>query len=110
MLGKGKLEKYGIEDCRVTQVGDAYPLTFTEVSESGVGVGLCSTTDWRTFVRRGMIFPPHNKDCAVFEERIGGEYYALHSPRSPVLAGNLLLIMESSALAHVRRPTFLGPS
>src|SRR5260370_18621335 len=62
MFGQGELEAYGIEDCRVAQVGDTYHLPFTEGSERGVGVGLCSTTDWRTFVRRGMIFPPPNKD------------------------------------------------
>ena len=110
MFGQGELEAYGIEDCRVTQVGDTYHLTFTEVSESGVGVGLCSTTDWRTFDRRGMIFPPHNKDCAVFDEQIGGKYYALHRPSSPVLGGNYIWIAESPDLAHWGRHRCLAHS
>jgi len=54
MFGQGELEAYGIEDCRVAQVGDTYHLTFTEVSENGVGVGLRSTTDWRKFVSSGL--------------------------------------------------------
>jgi predicted GH43/DUF377 family glycosyl hydrolase len=47
-----------------------------------------------------MIFPPHNKDCALFEERIGGSYYALHRPSSPELGGNFIWIAESPDLLH----------
>jgi len=80
MFGQGELESYGIEDCRVAQIGETYYLTFTKVSEHGVGVGLRSTTDWRNILQHGMILPPHNKDCAIFGEQIGGKYYALHRP------------------------------
>ena len=38
-----------------------------------------------------MIFPPHNKDCALFEEKINGKYFALHRPSSPELGGNYIL-------------------
>jgi predicted GH43/DUF377 family glycosyl hydrolase len=100
VFGRSELEAYGIEDCRVTKIGEAYYLTYTQVSENGVGVGLCSTTDWRRFVPGGMIFSPHNKDCAIFEERIQGKYYALHRPSSPVLGGNYIWIAESPDLAH----------
>jgi predicted GH43/DUF377 family glycosyl hydrolase len=98
--GIGELETYGIEDCRVAQIGETYHLTFTQVSEHGVGVGLRSTTDWRTFSRHGMILPPHNKDCAIFDERIGGKYYALHRPSSPAIGGNYIWLVESNDLVH----------
>ena len=65
IFGEGELESYGIEDCRVTQIGETYYLTFTQVSAHGVGVGLRSTTDWRDIRHHGMILPPHNKDCAI---------------------------------------------
>ena len=99
LFGQGDLESYGIEDCRVVRIGDTYYLTFTQVSQHGVGVGLRSTTDWREFPH-GMIFPPHNKDCAIFAERIGGKYYALHRPSSPALGGNYIWIAESPDLLH----------
>ena len=57
LFGHGELESYGIEDCRVAQIADTYYLTFTAVSPNGVGVGMRSTTDWRTFASNGMIFP-----------------------------------------------------
>jgi len=100
ILGEGELETFGIEDCRVAMIDGQYCLTYTEVSENGVGVGLRSTRDWKYLKKHGMIFPPHNKDCALFEEKIGGSYYALHRPSSPELGGNYIWIAESPDLEH----------
>jgi predicted GH43/DUF377 family glycosyl hydrolase len=100
VFGKGDLESFGIEDCRVASMGDYYNLTFTEVSPSGVGVGLMQTSDWKNFERKGMIFPPHNKDCAIFSEKINGTYYALHRPSSPELGGNYIWLAQSPDLLH----------
>lgn len=88
IFGKGELETFGIEDCRVATTEDGFYLTFTEVSPVAVGVGLIHTKDWKNYVRYGMIFPPHNKDCALFEQKIGGRYFAFHRPSSPELGGN----------------------
>ena len=43
----------------------------------------------------GMIFSPHNKDCAIFEEKINDKYFALHRPSSPELGGNYIWLAES---------------
>jgi predicted GH43/DUF377 family glycosyl hydrolase len=95
LMGNNILEQYGIEDCRVSQIGDTFYLTYTAVSENGVGVGLRTTRDWKNFESKGMILPPHNKDCAIFEEQINGKFYALHRPSSPALGGNYIWIAES---------------
>lgn len=100
IFGQGELESFGIEDCRVAVMDDGYYLTFTEVSAKAVGVGLIRTTDWRHFERMGMIFPPHNKDCALFEEKIGDMYYAFHRPSSPELGGNYIWTAESPDRVH----------
>lgn len=100
IFGKDSLEAYGIEDCRVTEIDGTFNLTYTMVSHVGVGVGLMQTKDWKTFDRKGMIFPPHNKDCAIFTEKINGKYYALHRPSSPSLGGNYIWIAESPDLLH----------
>jgi len=100
LFGQGPLEAYGIEDCRVTQIGSTYYLTFTAVSGNGVGVGLRSTSDWKRIRAHGMIFPPHNKDCALFDAPIAGKYYALHRPSSPELGGNYIWLAESPDLLH----------
>lgn len=100
IFGQGELESFGIEDCRVAVMDDGYYLTFTEVSAKAVGVGLIRTVDWKHFERMGMIFPPHNKDCALFEEKIGGMYYAFHRPSSPELGGNYIWTAESPDRVH----------
>ncbi|ALM47982.1 glycosidase [Flavobacterium psychrophilum] len=93
--GKDYLEQFGIEDCRVAEIDGTYHLTYTAVSENGVGVGLRTTKDWKSYDFKGLIFPPHNKDCAIFEELINGKYYALHRPSSPKIGGNYIWIAES---------------
>ncbi|RLD24800.1 MAG: glycosidase [Bacteroidetes bacterium] len=100
IYGEGKLEAYGIEDCRVATFEGLYHLTYTQVSGIGVGVGYIQTKDWRSFDRKGMIFSPHNKDSTLFEEKINGKYYALHRPSSPELGGNYIWLAESEDLLH----------
>ena len=80
IFGEGQLESFGIEDCRVSYIDGKFNLTYSAISPVAVGIGLMQTTDWQHFDRKGLIFPPHNKDCAFFEEKINGTHYALHRP------------------------------
>lgn len=100
IFGKGALESFGIEDCRVATMEDGYFLTFTEVSPVAVGVGMIETRDFKSYIRHGMIFPPHNKDCAIWEEKVGDMYYAFHRPSSPELGGNYIWLAESPDRVH----------
>jgi predicted GH43/DUF377 family glycosyl hydrolase len=100
ITGIGSLERFGVEDCRVTQMEDTYYLTYTAVSDSGVGVGLKTTKDFKTFEDHGLILPPHNKDCAIFDEPVNGKYYALHRPSSVDLGGNYIWLAESPDGIH----------
>lgn len=100
IFGQGALETYGIEDCRVSFINNEFFLTFTQVSENGVGVGLMRTKDWVHFAREGMILPPHNKDCALFEEKIDGKYYCLHRPSGKDLGGNFIWQASSYDMLH----------
>lgn len=100
IFGQGFQESFGIEDCRVATMDDGFFLTFTEVSPVAVGVGLIRTTDFISLRREGMIFPPHNKDCALFQEKIGDKYFAFHRPSSPELGGNYIWVAESPDRIH----------
>lgn len=96
--GQGAYETYGVEDCRVTELEGHYHLTYTAVSEFGVAVGYATTTDFRHFERHGLIFPPHNKDCAIFPRRIGNEYLAIHRPSGEGIGGHFMWISRSADL------------
>ncbi|MBL7134853.1 MAG: glycoside hydrolase family 130 protein [Phycisphaerae bacterium] len=73
-------EAYGCEDARITQIGDEYLITYTAVSNRGVTVALASTRDFATFEKRGVIFPPYQKDVCIFPETVGGMYVCRHRP------------------------------
>lgn len=100
LQGETGQEAFGVEDCRVTLLDGTYYLTYTAVSEQGVGVGLRKTTDWKNFSSEGMIIPPHNKDCAIFEEKVNGLFYALHRPSSVDIGGNYIWIAQSPDGIH----------
>lgn len=100
LIGEGRHETFGIEDSRIAQIGSDYYLTFTAVSECGVAVAARHTTDWKRFDSLGVIFPPHNKDCALFEQKIGDSYYAFHRPTGLGLGGNYLWLSRSPDLRH----------
>jgi beta-1,2-mannobiose phosphorylase / 1,2-beta-oligomannan phosphorylase len=95
LFGMGEQERFGIEDCRVTEIEGVYYLTYTAVSASGVGVGLRTTRDWENFSLPTMILPPHNKDCALFERKIEGKFFALHRPSSKEIGGNFIWLCDS---------------
>lgn len=97
--GRGPRETFGIEDCRVSTMDDGrFVLTYTAVSADGYGVGLKTTRDWRTFEDYGMIISPSNKDAAVFEERIGGEYVCIHRPSGVIVGGHFIWMATSPDL------------
>ncbi len=74
-------EMYGVEDPRITTIGDTYYVNYSAISPlTGVTTCLATTQDFKGFRRHGVIFTPDNKDVAIFPERIGGKYYALHRP------------------------------
>ena len=100
LFGQGGAESFGIEDCRVIQIGKTYYLTYTAVSESGYGVGMMSTSDWLNFHRHGMIFPCPNKDCAILPEKINGQYWCLHRPRGVDLGGSYIWTSVSNDIEY----------
>lgn len=75
-------EEFGVEDPRITHIGDTFYFTYVAVSRHGAATALASTKDFETFRRHGIIFPPDNKDVVLFPEQIGDTYIALHRPIS----------------------------
>ncbi|HXU77890.1 MAG TPA: glycoside hydrolase family 130 protein [Methylomirabilota bacterium] len=73
-------EEFGVEDPRITRIGDIFYFTYVAVSRHGAATALASTRDFQTFERHGILFYPENKDVVLFPEKIGGRYLALHRP------------------------------
>ncbi|WP_123043028.1 glycoside hydrolase family 130 protein [Cohnella candidum] len=95
-----QLESFGIEDPRVTQIGDTYYIYFSAVSPVGIGESMVSTKDFVSVVHHGMIFGPDNKDVLIFPEKVNGKYYALHRPTVKSIGYPEIWIAESDNLLY----------
>lgn len=107
LFPENAMEAWGIEDPRVTRIGDVYYITYSAASPHGVGVGLAETRDFRTFARRGLMLAPENKDVMIFPETINGKYYALHRPVPKAFGAPEMWIAESPDLDHWGNHRFL---
>ncbi|MEX1029952.1 MAG: glycoside hydrolase family 130 protein [Paenibacillaceae bacterium] len=95
-----RLETFGIEDSRVTQIGDTYYVYYSAISPVGIGESMVSTKDFVSITYHGMIFCPDNKDVLIFPEKVNGKYYALHRPTLSSIGSPEIWIAESENLIH----------
>ena len=75
-------EANGVEDCRITWMEElkVWGLAYTGYSHYGPGVVLATTKDFKTVERIGLVFPPNDKNAALFPRKINGLYAILHRP------------------------------
>jgi len=74
------LERYGIEDPRITAIDGVYYINYTAVSEHGICTALASTRDFVSYEKHGVILPAENRDVTIFPAKVGGRYRTLHRP------------------------------
>jgi predicted GH43/DUF377 family glycosyl hydrolase len=79
-------ERWGIEDPRITLIGDEYHVVYTAYSTFGPLVSLAKTKDFVTWERCGGLQPPEDKDAALFPTMFDGRWALLHRP-VPSMAG-----------------------
>jgi len=91
-----KYETFGIEDPRITKIGELYYITYKVVSGHGIATALLTTTDFKAFERKGIIFCPENIDVAILPEKINGKFYALTRPVPTHIGPRAIWIASSS--------------
>ena len=95
---RNEYEAFGIEDARITRIDDTYWINYTAVSPRGIATALASTRDFTKFERHGLIFPPNNRDVAIFPERMAGHWVALHRPMPSGLGTTAIWLASSPDL------------
>lgn len=90
-----KYEAFGCEDARCIKIEDTYYINYSAVSGLGITTALATTLDFKTVVRKGIIFCPDNRDVCFFPEKINHKYYALHRP-APKHLGRAEMWISSS--------------
>ena len=93
-------EIFGVEDARITRFADTFYISYTCVSPDGWATALAVTKDFRTVERKGIIFPPENKDVSLFPEKIRGLYHALHRPNNISFGKPSIWYAQSPDLFH----------
>jgi len=76
---ENEFETKGVEDPRITRIGDTFYMAYTAYSDHGTRVSLATSKNLIVWERLGIILPGEdNKDAALFPEKIGGRYVLLH--------------------------------
>ena len=104
MMPERRDEEFGIEDPRITRIGDAYYINYTAVARTGIATALAVTRDFKTFERKGLIFSVENRDVTIFPELLGGQYVCYHRPvTSGGTRSDRRLRSGSATLGHHRQ-------
>lgn len=93
-------EAFGVEDPRITRIGDRYYINYTAVSPHGIATALVSTPDFVHIQREGIIFPPDNRDVTLFPEPVNGQYYCYHRPMPGMFKQMSIWLAASPDLRH----------
>jgi predicted GH43/DUF377 family glycosyl hydrolase len=83
----GFQEHWGIEDPRITRIGDEYFVVYVGYSAAGPLVLLAITKDFVSWERKGVLMSPEDKDAALFPTTFDGRWALIHRP-TPSMAGS----------------------
>lgn len=72
--------EWGVEDPRITKIGNRYYILYTGYSRHDPLVMLAETQDFKEFIFHGPVTEPSNKDAVLFPEKIGGFYWKIDRP------------------------------
>ncbi|MBR9704547.1 hypothetical protein GOV12_03990 [Candidatus Pacearchaeota archaeon] len=71
----------GVEDPRITKIGDTYIMTYVSLSrDQNISTALAVSEDCKTWKRKGVIFGEQDKDVVIFPEKVNGKYIAFDRP------------------------------
>lgn len=86
-------ERWGIEDPRITRIGDEYYVVYVGYSTYGPLVCLATTRDFVHWERCGVLQTPEDKDAALFPVTFNGRWALIHRavPAAPGLGAHVWL-------------------
>jgi len=71
----------GIEDSRISKIGNLYVMTYVSLSRNeNISTSYAISSDCKNWYRRGLIFGEQNKDVVLFPEIINERYIAFERP------------------------------
>ena len=108
----GNWQCYGVEDARISKVGDRWLMTTCSVSPERHSTTLYSSDNALDWTFEGIVLDHQNKDMLIFEGLIGGQHWAqtrplgslffAYPPGSPWHAGPSINLATSPDALHWR--------
>jgi predicted GH43/DUF377 family glycosyl hydrolase len=77
-------QEYGVEDARISKVGDVWYMTTCSVSAERHCSTLHVSRDGMSYTLEGIVLDHQNKDMILFEGKVGGKFMALTRPLGEV--------------------------
>jgi predicted GH43/DUF377 family glycosyl hydrolase len=77
---QGNYQCYGVEDARISRVGDRYLMTTCSVSPERHSTTLYTSVNGMDWTFEGLVLDHQNKDMLIFEGLIDGYYWAETRP------------------------------
>jgi len=103
-------QQYGVEDARITRIGDTWYMTTCSVSAERHSTTLHTSTNGLDYVLEGIVLDHQNKDMILFEGKVGGKFMALTRPLgevyfaypedSPFIGGPSINLAQSPDALH----------
>lgn len=103
-------QQYGVEDARITRIGDTWYMTTCSVSAERHSTTLHTSTNGLDYKLEGIVLDHQNKDMILFEGLVGGRFMALTRPLgevyfaypedSPFIGGPAILMAQSPDALH----------
>ena len=100
MFPARRTEAFGLEDPRITRIGEDHWITYKAVSSHGITTALARTRDFKSYTRHGVIFCPENLDVVLFPETFDGAYVAWTRPVGRHIGLPTIWIARSPDLLH----------
>ena len=105
-------QDYGVEDARISRIGDTWYMTTCSVSAERHCTTLHTSEDGLNYRLQGIVLDHQNKDMILFEGLVGGRFMALtrplgevyfaYPPDSPWVDGPSINIAQSPDALHWR--------
>ena len=77
---QGSFQCYGVEDARISKIGDRWLMTSCSVSPERHSTTLYSSDNGLDWTFEDIVLDHQNKDMLIFEGLIGGQYWAQTRP------------------------------
>jgi predicted GH43/DUF377 family glycosyl hydrolase len=112
IIPSASFQQYGVEDARISRIGDLYYMTTCSVSAERHSTTLYTSDDGLNYQLQGIILDHQNKDMLIFEGQPGGKFHALtrplgdlyfiYPPDSPFESGPSINLASSPDALHWR--------